>query len=138
MNFWYRIVLSFMIVGVPLLSDHSTSVLKIFRSLLTLLSINQMVEEKSATPANDPSQWVTLDDYPTDTTVEGEARYQLTISNIGRVIDCRITVSSGSDRLDYATCINLTRRARFVPVTDSQDRPLMRSFDGLMRWYLPE
>lgn len=138
MNFLYGIVLFFKTIGVPLLSSHPISLLKIALSPLTLLSINQMVVAGPATPANDPSQWVTLNDYPTDTTVEGETRYQLTINNIGRVVDCRITVSSGSDRLDYATCVNLTRRARFAPITDSQDRPLMRSFDGLMRWHLPE
>lgn len=93
---------------------------------------------KPAAPITDQSAWVTLNDYPTDTTAEGIVRFHLTIGTLGRVIDCQVTSSSGSDVLDYSTCANIVRRARFSPATNSKGEFVIGSFDGMMRWLLPD
>jgi protein TonB len=98
----------------------------------------QYVAEHSAKPINDPSVWVTLNDYPTDTYDEGTTHFRLTIGPSGRAIKCQITVSSGSERLDEATCRNLIRRARFSPATNSKGEVIVGSHIGTMRWYIPD
>lgn len=97
----------------------------------------QTLTTKPAAPITEPALWVTLNDYPTDTNAEGIVRFHLTISTLGRVIDCQVTSSSGSNVLDYSTCVNIVRRARFSPATNSKGEFVIGSFDGKMCWFMP-
>ena len=93
---------------------------------------------QAARPRNDASTWITLQDYPTDTRHEGVTRYRLLIAPTGRVAQCEITESSGSQWLDEATCRCLVRRARFHPATNSQGEAIEGRYEGMMRWYIPD
>ncbi|MBA4780944.1 MAG: hypothetical protein A2792_19245 [Sphingomonadales bacterium RIFCSPHIGHO2_01_FULL_65_20] len=93
---------------------------------------------QAARPRNDASAWITLQDYPTDTRDKGVTRYLLLIAPTGRVAQCEITESSGSQWLDEATCRNLVRRARFYPATNSQGETIEGRYEGVMRWYIPD
>ena len=94
--------------------------------------------DQPARPLNDTATWVTLQDYPTETWHQGTTRYRLLIAPTGRVARCEVTEPSGSQRLDEATCRNLVRRARFHPATNSQGEAIKGSYEGIMRWYIPD
>lgn len=98
----------------------------------------QVAASQAARPRNDASTWITLQDYPTDTRHEGVTRYRLLIAPTGRVAQCEITESSGSQWLDEATCRCLVRRARFRPATNSKGEAIEGRYEGMMRWYIPD
>ena len=53
-----------------------------------------------------------------------KVRVKLTIGPYGRITDCMIEQSSGSEALDAATCMTLVRRARFTPAQASDGNPV--------------
>jgi len=80
------------------------------------------------------------DDYPVEAMRSGEegtAQVRLTITTDGRVSQCEVMSSSGSQVLDRATCDILQRRARFKPALDNQGRPTIDYFTQKVRWELP-
>ena len=95
----------------------------------------------SAKPRNDPSRWVSTNDYPSVSVreeQEGTARFVVTINEKGRVEDCRITKSSGHSRLDAATCKFVERRARFTPARDRSGEKTTDTYTSSVLWQLPE
>jgi protein TonB len=54
----------------------------------------------------------------------GYGYLQLTISEIGRVSDCRVLQSTGSGQVDQALCSLMTRRSRWAPARDTSGRPI--------------
>lgn len=92
-------------------------------------------------PRNDPSTWITTADYPSGPLrreQEGTARFRLEIAASGKVENCTITRSSGVEQLDQATCRLASRRARFDPARDAADKPVTGSYDGSVRWVIPD
>ena len=69
---------------------------------------------------------------------EGSLTYQLDVSPAGRVVDCRITSSSGYDILDQAACRQITRRARFRPAMDQRGAEVAGAYRGSVTWQIPE
>lgn len=100
------------------------------------------VQPKGPTPkGRGQGNWVTQNDYPSRAQAEereGVTRYRVTVSPDGRVSDCQITGSSGHSDLDQATCSNIQRRARFNPATDGEGQPTSGTFNGSVRWQLPQ
>ena len=95
----------------------------------------------SAKPRNDPSRWVTTNDYPSVSIREeqfGVTSFAVSVDAKGRVSDCRITGSSGHPRLDKATCNFVTRRARFTPARDNQGLKTTGSYSNSVSWVLPD
>jgi protein TonB len=93
-----------------------------------------------ATPLGDPAGWIVTTDYPGDALAmraEGEVGFVLTVGPDGRVADCRIDRSSGSDVLDRATCRLLTERARFNPARGADGGPVQGSYAGRYYWLAP-
>jgi periplasmic protein TonB len=98
-------------------------------------------QPKNATPKGNPGNWATTNDYPTRALREeraGVTGFRVSVTPEGRVGDCQITNSSGSPDLDEATCSNVTRRARFNPATDGEGRPTSGSYNGRVRWVIPD
>jgi protein TonB len=56
----------------------------------------------------------------------------------GRVGDCAVTGSSGSNALDAATCRLMKSRARFAPARDSDGKPTTDTVANAIKWVLPE
>ena len=96
---------------------------------------------KGAVPKGAPGNWATTNDYPTRALREeraGTTSFRVSVSADGRVSSCSITGSSGSPDLDEATCSNVTRRARFTPATDGEGNPTTGSYQGRIRWVIPD
>jgi protein TonB len=94
----------------------------------------------AARPSNSSASWITADDYPRRSRLEGSegvARYRLAIGADGRVSNCEITASTGDRRLDEATCRFITRRARFQPATDETGAEVTGTFGGSVLWEIP-
>jgi protein TonB len=65
---------------------------------------------------------------------EGNVGVRLTVSATGKVSDCAVRQSSGSQLLDSTTCSLLRRRARFVPALDAEGKPTEGHFDHIVTW----
>ena len=96
---------------------------------------------KSAAPRGNPGGWVTTNDYPSRELRrgdEGTTGFRLTVGRDGRVTDCTITTSSGSDGLDAATCKLMSKRARFDPATGGDGKPVAGTYQNRVKWEIPE
>lgn len=96
---------------------------------------------KSARPSNDSSRWITTNDYPRSSLLdgsEGVARFRLVIGTNGSVSSCEVTTSTGDRQLDQATCRHITRRAKFDAATDENGARVMGTYTGSVRWEIPE
>lgn len=94
-----------------------------------------------AKPRNDPARWLRDDDYRSswiNRELTGTARFRLDISRSGTITGCRVTGSTGHDELDRATCSLLRNRARFEPARGREGEPVAGTYDGAVRWVLPE
>lgn len=81
------------------------------------------------------------DDYPKaarQAGEEGAVAFRLHVDKAGRVATCSVTVPSGSESLDGATCSLLTERARFTPALDRKGRPTEDDVSGRIIWQNPE
>ena len=91
-------------------------------------------------PANEPSRWLSTDDYPTAALrrgSEGVAGYRLIVATDGRVSACDITRSTGDRQLDDATCRFIARRARFESATDHTGAKVSGIYTGTVKWDIP-
>lgn len=80
-------------------------------------------------------------DYPSAAVRAGEqgtVAFQLRVGTHGRVADCRITASSGSETLDSATCRILAERAVFEPARDPWGNPAIGGLNGRIVWSIPQ
>ena len=99
---------------------------------------------KLASPAverGNSSLWVTNDDYPSRALreeKEGVTAVVWDITTEGRVANCRVTSSSGSDDLDQAACASITRRGRYKPAIDSAGNPIGSTGSRRVRWQIPK
>lgn len=96
---------------------------------------------KGPEPRNNPGSWATTNDYPSASIrrqEQGATTFRVTVGTDGRVKACEITRSSGSSRLDDATCANVSRRARFNAATDDSGAKVVGTYTNTIRWVLPD
>jgi TonB family protein len=92
-----------------------------------------------AKPRGNLGNWANTNDYPARALQqerEGTTGFRVTIGIDGRVIECRVTQSSGHDDLDAATCNNVKRRARFEPAVRNGEK-VEGSYSNKVRWRVP-
>ena len=92
-------------------------------------------------PKGNPGIWANTNDYPAialQKELEGTTGFSLTVGSDGRVSDCQIISSSGSPELDQATCMNVTRRARFDPALDERGNAASGTYRNRIRWQIPK
>ena len=67
---------------------------------------------------------------------QGAVSVQLEISRSGRVIDCKVTKSSGHEGLDFGACTSIRRYARFSPALDEAGRAVEGTFQTTITYSL--
>ncbi|GAB5347973.1 energy transducer TonB [Alteriqipengyuania sp. 357] len=95
----------------------------------------------AARPSNSPGSWVTQSDYRSawiSRDYEGTVGFRLKVGASGKVENCAITRSNGISALDQATCQLVERRARFSPAQNADGRAVAGSYNGAVRWQLPD
>ena len=106
----------------------------------TLSAEPSAVPATRAAPMAELASLVRPADYPVSAIAarqEGQVRFLLDIDTLGRVDGCTIVKSAGSALLDRASCMVVTRRARFQPALDGDGAPVRDQFAGALDWKLP-
>lgn len=88
-------------------------------------------------PRTNLASYVSNDDYPASALragEEGRTSFRLTVGPSGRVLDCAVTISSGSLALDNATCRIMRSRARFTPARDASGSPITGTAESSINW----
>jgi protein TonB len=68
---------------------------------------------------------------------QGTVTFLMAIGADGRLTDCIVTGSSGSEAIDNVTCRIMRDRARFTPARDAQGNPVEDVQTSMIRWSLP-
>lgn len=109
-------------------------------SLLVQPAIAAESKAVDPVPLGNPGSWVGPDDYPDEATandLDGIVAFRLDIDTSGRVSNCTVTQSSGTDSLDAATCNLISRRAVFSPARDASGAAVAGIYTNRVRWVLP-
>jgi protein TonB len=88
----------------------------------------------------DFNTYFSVDDYPLRerrSGAEAQVGFALVIGPDGRVSRCTVTASSGSRRLDRATCEILERRARYSPARSVMGVAIDGRDSGIISWPVP-
>jgi protein TonB len=64
----------------------------------------------------------------------GQVSVRFTVLTSGRIANCHVVKSSGSDLLDATTCQLLSERLRFRPATDGTGRPIQTELGSDYTW----
>ena len=67
---------------------------------------------------------------------QGSVTVRLTVGTNGRVSNCDVVRSSGSQRLDSTTCRILQSRAKFTPARDNRGNPTTDTVTQRITWVL--
>jgi TonB family protein len=122
----------------------------VLRALLALLIVScarlSAAKENApvsvtAAPIGSPASWLNPNDYPAAAmryAMTGITAFTLTVDATGKPSRCLIVQSSGFDILDTATCQRLMTNARFAPSRNRAGKPVERTYNGRVRWVLPE
>ena len=98
------------------------------------------VISQAAQAKGDPHSWITNDDYPPEAVrqeQQGTSGIAWTINEQGRVENCHIVSSSGSQVLDDTACRLMTRRGRYSPAKDAAGNPIKQTQSLRFKWVLP-
>ena len=85
------------------------------------------------------TSFISVSDYPAEALRKGEqgtVGFRLVVGADGKVSDCAVISSSGSETLDRATCRLMREKARFRPATDASGNPKTDTFESQVRWRL--
>ncbi|MCL6697597.1 energy transducer TonB [Sphingomonas sp. NSE70-1] len=68
---------------------------------------------------------------------QGSVRFRAEVDDKGNAMSCRITESSGHERLDRETCDLIVGHARFKPVLDGDGKSRHAVHEGYVNWRIP-
>ena len=81
------------------------------------------------------------DDYPTEALrnhQSGATSVRIRVEADGRLSDCTVTRSSGSQALDATTCRVIKQRARYSPARDDAGTPIASIDTVKIKWTIPQ
>lgn len=110
-------------------------------SLLVQPAIAAESKAVDPVPLGSPGSWIVANDYPGEARVanrDGVVAFRLDIDTSGRVSNCTVTQSSGTDILDATTCDVISRRAVFSPARDASGAAVAGIYTNQVRWLLPK
>lgn len=68
---------------------------------------------------------------------QGSVKFRVEINERGIVQSCKVTGSSGHERLDHETCNLIVERVKFKPVLDGEGIAREAVHDGVVNWRIP-
>lgn len=68
---------------------------------------------------------------------QGPVKFRVEIDEKGIVQSCKVTGSSGHERLDLETCNLVVEHSKFKPVLDSEGIAREAMHDGIVNWRIP-
>ena len=92
-------------------------------------------------PIGKPSNWISQSDYPTRDLLaghQGTVHFALAVGANGKPQKCTVTISTGYQSLDQATCTAMLSRASFRPIIETNGGAISGTYDGAVRWVIPE
>lgn len=92
-------------------------------------------------PIGNIADWFPVDSYPPQARalgMEGRTEFALDVDALGRITQCRILQTSGSELLDSATCTQAIINGRFRPGRDASGKAAPRAWHSAMRWKLTQ
>lgn len=95
---------------------------------------------QSVKPKNDPSKWVTPDDYPRNALLNSEdaiIKFRLKVNDSGKAEECHIQLSIGNESFDQVVCQKVMARARFDPALDKDGNPMTSYYINKVRFHIP-
>jgi hypothetical protein len=93
------------------------------------------------TPANDPADWATPDDYPRDALRKNEnARvdFRLDVDAEGRPTACHVQMLVGLETFGETVCRKVKARARFKPALDKDGKPVPGPYTETVVFMIPK
>lgn len=90
-------------------------------------------------PIGNIADWFPADSYPPQARalgLEGRVAFSLDIDARGRITQCHIIETSGSDLLDSAACTQAIINGRFRPGRDGAGQAVAKAWHSTMRWKL--
>lgn len=92
-------------------------------------------------PIGNIADWFPVESYPPQARalgMEGRTEFALDVDALGRITQCRILKTSGSELLDSATCTQAIINGRFRPGRDASGKAVPRAWQSSMRWKLTQ
>lgn len=92
-----------------------------------------------AKPIGSPASWFPADAYPPAARTagqQGRTEFSVDIDAQGRIMQCNIVKSSGSEVLDNRTCDLVVANGRFTPAHDANGNAVAGIWHSGMRWEL--
>lgn len=89
--------------------------------------------------AIDPGSWFSPNNYPPEALkkgIQGSVTFDANVDANGKATACRVTISSGSDMLDQATCNLVLSQGRFIPAAGADGRPVAGHYSNRAVWML--
>ena len=68
---------------------------------------------------------------------QGSVKFRADVDEEGNVRGCKVTASSGYERLDRETCDLIVEHANFKPVLDREGKAREAAHDGIVNWRIP-
>ena len=87
-----------------------------------------------AEPQTEPNRWFSYPSRSMRNGEQGQVGYRLLVGTSGRVESCEITHASIYPALNEATCVQATRRARFLRFPADPKGPGLRVFESQVSW----
>ena len=94
-------------------------------------------QARDPVPSGSPLRWFSAEDYPRVELEEGRGgstQVRVTVSDVGLPTQCDIQTSSGSKRLDAASCRIVMERGRFEPARNASGKAVVGVWSDDISW----
>ena len=108
--------------------------------LMAAAAVSAVQAADSSAPVQSKNGEFIFSKYPPRALAAGEqgaVRFQAQVNEKGLVLGCKVTQSSGFERLDRETCDLIVNHATFKPTLDSEGKAQEAVHDGIVNWRIP-
>lgn len=131
----YRLALGSMAAPMRTLRDCTTDLVRHWG----LDPAEQASLTSTPTPIGEPGSWLRSNDYPAEMLGQlmgGLVQFRLDISETGSIAGCHIQSTTNPDAFAEHSCKLLSKRGRFNPALDRNDKPIKSYYVSSVRWMI--